>query len=221
MKYFPITILDDFYENPDEILKLAKEVDYQKEGENTYPGCVSNLTVDKINYDLFFYTMKKIISIYWEGECNENFEVTMQFQKIEPHEDNLLNKGIIHHDFIENEVFSGVIYLNDNSVDSGTSFYELKDNHKNYNKTDEFHRHLQVTKQYHSGRVHHNIKSILRKHRNKFQELMKVQSKKNRMVLYSSGDWHSQTTYGQDTRYTIRYFCRSKSDGKSFPICRV
>ena len=57
----------------------------------------------------------------------------MQFQKIEPHEDNLLNKGIIHHDFIENEVFSGVIYLNDNSVDSGTSFYELKDNHKNYN----------------------------------------------------------------------------------------
>ena len=165
--------------------------------------------------------MKKIISIYWEGECNENFEVTMQFQKIEPHEDNLLNKGIIHHDFIENEVFSGVIYLNDNSVDSGTSFYELKDNHKNYNKTDEFHRHLQVTKQYHSGRVHHNLKSILRKHRNKFQELMKVQSKKNRMVLYSSGDWHSQTTYGQDTRYTIRYFCRSKSDGKSFPICRV
>ena len=169
MKYFPITILDDFYENPDEILKLAKEVDYQREGENTYPGCVSNLTIDKINYDLFFYTMKKIISMYWEGECNENFEVTMQFQKIEPHEDNLLNKGIIHHDFIENEVFSGVIYLNDNSVDSGTSFYELKDNHKNYNKTDEFHRHLQVTKQYHSGRVHHNLKSILRKHRNKFQ----------------------------------------------------
>ena len=72
MKYFPITILDDFYENPDEILKLAKEVDYQREGENTYPGCVSNLTVDKINYNLFFYTMKKIISIYWEGECNES-----------------------------------------------------------------------------------------------------------------------------------------------------
>ena len=85
MKYFPITILDDFYENPDDILELAKEVDYQREGENTYPGCVSNLTVDKINYNLFFYTMKKIISLYWEGECNENFEVTMQFQKIEPH----------------------------------------------------------------------------------------------------------------------------------------
>ena len=38
MKYFPITIIDDFYENPDDILKLAKEVDYQKEGENTFPG---------------------------------------------------------------------------------------------------------------------------------------------------------------------------------------
>ena len=83
MKYFPITILDDFYDNPDEILKLAKEVDYQREGENTYPGCVSNLTVDKIDYNLFFFTMKKIISMYWEGECNENFEVTMQFQLAE------------------------------------------------------------------------------------------------------------------------------------------
>ena len=33
MKYFPITIIDDFYENPNDILKLAKEVDYQKEGK--------------------------------------------------------------------------------------------------------------------------------------------------------------------------------------------
>ena len=82
MKYFPITIIDDFYENPDEILKLAKDVDYQKEGENTFPGRVSYLTVDKINFDLFFYTMKKTLSMYWDGECNENFEVTMQFQKI-------------------------------------------------------------------------------------------------------------------------------------------
>ena len=165
--------------------------------------------------------MKKTLSMYWEGECNENFEVTMQFQKIEPHEDTLLNKGIIHHDFVENEVFSGVIYLNENSTDSGTSFYELKDNYKNYNTSEEFYKHLEVTKQYHAGREHHNLKSILRKHRNKFQELMKLQSKKNRMVLYSSGDWHSQTTYGQNTRYTIRYFCRSNSNGKNFPICRV
>ena len=54
MKYFPITIIDDFYENPNDILKLAKEVDYQKEGENTFPGRVSYLTVDRINFDLFF-----------------------------------------------------------------------------------------------------------------------------------------------------------------------
>ena len=221
MKYFPITIIDDFYENPDDILKLAKEVDYQKEGENTFPGRVSYLTVDRINFDLFFYTMKKTLSMYWDGECNENFEVTMQFQKIEPHEDTLLNQGIIHHDYVENEVFSGVIYLNDNSIDSGTSFYELKDNYKDYNTSEEFYKHLEVTKNYHAGRKHHNLKSILRKHRNKYQELMKVQSKKNRMVLYSSGDWHSQTTYGQNTRYTIRYFCRSNSNGKNFPICRV
>ena len=163
MKYFPITIVDDFFENPDDILKLAKEVDYQSKGENTFPGRVSNLTVDRINFDLFVYIMKKTLSMYWEGECNENFEVTMQFQKIEPHEDTLLNKGIIHHDFVENEVFSGVIYLNENSTDSGTSFYELKDNYKNYNTSEEFYRHLEVTKQYHAGREHHNLKSILSK----------------------------------------------------------
>ena len=49
MKFFPLTILDDFFENPDEVLKLAEEVDYQNTGQNSFPGQVSNLTLDKIN----------------------------------------------------------------------------------------------------------------------------------------------------------------------------
>tara|TARA_B000000557_G_scaffold244500_1_gene226170 strand:+ start:432 stop:1103 length:672 start_codon:yes stop_codon:yes gene_type:complete len=221
MKFFPLTILDDFFENPDEVLKLAEEVDYQNTGQNSFPGQVSNLTLDKINFDIFFYTMKRILSLYWEGECEENFQVTMQFHKILPHDDSLLNKGIIHHDFIQNEVFSGVIYLNENAIDSGTSFFELKEKYQNYNTSNEFFKHLETTKKYHGGIEESDLKSILRKHRNKFQETMRVQSKKNRMVLYPSGYWHSQTTYGQNTRYTIRYFCRSDSTGKKFPISRV
>ena len=226
MKFFPTVIVDDFFRDPDKVLELAKSVEYRESARTTYPGVVSKKLVHEIEPDLFDYTIQRVLSLFWDLKDSEvKTFVKMQFQKVTPYIDkeHFLNKGLIHHDYGSKSIATFVVYLNETSTkDSGTSFYEVIDPY--YASVNQ--EYLQATKDYHSGKDVPELESLIKTHRSKFEETLRVPYKRNRMVLFSSDTWHSQTTYGDQTRYILRCFVytlhprNNKNKSLLFPLMR-
>tara|TARA_R100000231_G_scaffold115041_1_gene85514 strand:+ start:70 stop:732 length:663 start_codon:yes stop_codon:yes gene_type:complete len=201
MKYFPLTIVDDFFPDVKHVLDLAKKIEYQDLGSTPFPGKISK-DVDKQLHD---WVERKILSIFWDTPILQKYvESQVDFQKIEPSLN--YNYGLIHHEV--DPKCAVVVYLNDNPTpDSGTSFYKLKDEYQYYDENcSEYIEYIKETTSFHGGVKSSNYERIVENHQNKFEEIMRVQPKQNRMILYSPEVWHAQTSYGNDTRYTLRCF---------------
>jgi len=208
MIYFPLTVLDDVFVHPQQVLDLAKSVEYEKPLGKNYPGVASNKQLQEIDTDLAMYVLQTIMSPFWDPRDHViNFNSLQDFQKIIPHsdKDSLFNKGLIHTDNNRGQLATAIIYLND-CENGGTSFWRRKRNHYITGSTvppD----YLQITQEYHrTGIVTDELEQKLIEHRNKFDETMRVEAKAGRMVIFPADIWHSQTTYGTETRYTLRTF---------------
>ena len=218
MKFFPLTVGDDFFEHPDYVLDLAKSVEYSEEDFTYYPGVTSKKNLHEIDRELFQWVMEKIISLYWDLKyTNINWDCKMDFHKIEPRE-GILNKGAIHYDS-ESVSMAGVIYFNKDTIkDTGTSFYKKKEEHQFYTLTDEY---LKPLEKYHAGLDVPEIDTIYEKHYNMFEETIRVQNQYNRLCCYSPEVWHGPTTYGDSTRYTLRIFTSYlNSSEQNYPLTR-
>jgi len=121
---YPTIVVEDFFNNPDNVVKISKSVDYYtpKKGEN-WPGFRSkNLLITHKN--LFEFICKKVLSLYYDFHYDkvgyDNVEIL--FHKFN-YKDEKDVKGIIHTD---HKQLAGVIYLNKNINDenTGTSIYD-------------------------------------------------------------------------------------------------
>ena len=137
----------------------------------------------------------------------------MEFQKIEKN-----GQGIIHLDTTYGALAAGVIYLNqDIDRDTGTSFYKLTDPDYKIKQ----HEFLDPIARYHAGEHVDGLDNICEKHYNMFEETMRVQNQYNRLVTYDSNVWHTATSYGDQTRYTLRFFINElESTHQNFPLLR-
>ena len=142
----------------------------------------------------------------------DSYRVDMEFQKIEKN-----GQGIIHLDTTYGALGAGVIYLNQEiEKDTGTSFYKLLD--PDYKIKEEF---LDPVARSHANEHVDGLDKICQDHYNKFEETMKVQNQYNRLVTYDSNVWHTATSYGNQTRYTLRFFINElKSKYQDFPLLR-
>ena len=208
MKYFPLTVLDNFFPDIEYVANLSKKIEYQDLGSTPFPGKIS-IDIEKVDKDLSDWVVRKVMSIFWDMSIADYcIGSTVDFQKIEPSH---FNYGLIHHETIPK--CAVVIYLNDDcDKDSGTSFYKLKKEHEYYNENClEYQKYIDVTTSFHGGVEPDNYNEIVENHQNKFEEVMRVQPKQNRMILYSPEVWHAQTTYGSKTRHTLRCFLHTIS----------
>ena len=212
MLLFPTLVVDDFLDDPDYVLCLATNAEYDDPGYTNYPGVASKNKIHELDQELFDTILQKIFGYYWDLKNPVNFNVEMDFQKIESN-----GQGIIHLDTTYGALGAGVIYLNQNpEKDTGTSFYELLD--LGYRIEEEF---LDPVARYHAGEHVDNIDKICEKHYNMFEETMRVQNKYNRMVTYDSNVWHTATSYGDQTRYTLRFFINElESIYQDYPLRR-
>ena len=64
MNFFPTTIVDNFFEHPDYVLDLAKNADYTPISNTSFKGQTSKLKVHELDYDLFLWTMRRIVGLY-------------------------------------------------------------------------------------------------------------------------------------------------------------
>ncbi len=213
MKLFPTLVVDDFLEDPDYVLCLATNAEYNDPGHTNYPGVASKNKIHELDQELFDAILQKIFGYYWDLNNSVKFRVDMEFQKIEKN-----GQGIIHLDTTYGALAAGVIYLNqDIDRDTGTSFYKLTDPDYKIKQ----HEFLDPIARYHAGEHVDGLDDICEKHYNMFEETMRVQNQYNRLVTYDSNVWHTATSYGDQTRYTLRFFINElESNHQDFPLRR-
>ena len=119
--FFPVTIVDDFLKNPDELVSFAKTIKMNK--SNDVPGYRSD-KLSEINYEMYTYVAKKMLSILYPQEVNTvynniEYHADAYFQSTKTNE---VKDGWIHAD--ENYLTT-ILYLS-KDYDYGTSFYKKK-----------------------------------------------------------------------------------------------
>tara|TARA_B100002019_G_scaffold205384_1_gene178137 strand:+ start:3288 stop:3890 length:603 start_codon:yes stop_codon:yes gene_type:complete len=195
---YPV-IVDNFFNDPNKIHNLSRSCEYKQYGCVNFPGCLSEKLGDLDEHLLleFYEKIKELSGLEFSLS-----KVDVEFQKITPHENEILNRGIIHQD-IEDFSIVGVVYLNKtSSSDSGTSFYKNK---TNYSTPFSF---IEDVALHHWGINIRGLDSKIKKHYQNFEEIQRVESVFNRLCLYTPEMWHGQTSYGSEDRYTLRFFIK-------------
>jgi len=126
---FPITIQDNFFQEPNKLVKYFKSLPFTI-NNNNYPG-VRTDCLSKINYDLYDSICLKALSFFQQvtgldkNDRDIIYNCNLSVQKIPSN----FGKGWVHHDYPAQYTF--LIYLNeDYPLDGGTSFYKIKEEYK-------------------------------------------------------------------------------------------
>ena len=123
---YPITIVDNFFEDPDGIVEMANELKYYTPNTGNWPGQrTKNLHVEDPRF--FSYFGSKIHLLHYET-VPEYWNLQCHFQMIHPFCDDKnskKNRGWIHRDI--DTWFGGIVYLKkDPEPNTGTSIYTIK-----------------------------------------------------------------------------------------------
>lgn len=219
MNLYPVTVLENFYENPDAVRTFALSQKYQyrhqlKNAKYVFPGCrTKDLSI--INKSLFESVNKKIISLFHNAEHDYmRWEISSSFQSVSAE----YGSGVIHTD--DNTVFAAVLYLTpDAPLSSGTSLFKpnrsfdeekyqwsLKENDRRFDEGK-----LIMDTSYH----------------NMFDEIVRVNNVYNTLILYEGRHYHAANEFFgktlKDSRLAQVFFV-SKIDAQkysSFPVYRV
>jgi hypothetical protein len=218
MNLYPVTVISDFYTNPDEIRKyaLAQKYTYCHEMKDigyVFPGSRTKELRD-LSQSLYEKICKKLISVFHIPEHDVmRWQINTSFQIVEGE----YESGLIHQD--QNTVFAGVLYLTpDAPLNSGTSLFK-----KNASYDEELYWKL----------VKENDERFKRKqpidfgYHSMFDEVVRVNNVYNTLILFE-GDIHhcANQFFGktkQDSRLAQVFFITKIDANKqsSFPLSRV
>ena len=219
MNLYPVSVINDFYENPDAIRKFASAQKYtfrhEEEGlDYVYPGCRTK-DLYALDPSLQAMVLKKLVSVFHVSEHDVmRWAIFSSFQSVSE----IYNKGVIHSD--TNTIFAGVLYLTPNApLDSGTSLFR-----KNANFNQEQYQNAcdQNAERFKSGKIvmdtdYHSM----------FDEVVRVNNVYNSLILYEGDMFHAANQFFgrtlEDSRLTQVFFV-SKIDANkanSFPINRT
>jgi hypothetical protein len=218
MNLYPVTVIENFYEDPDAVRTFALNQKYKfrhqmKDTPYVFPGCRSK-DLSSINKPLFESVSKKIISLFHNEEYDYmQWAIATSFQSVSAEYD----KGVIHTD--QNTVFAAVLYLTpDAPLDSGTSLFKpnhkfdeekykksLKDNDKRFDQGE-----IVMDTSYHDM----------------FDEVVRVNNVYNTLILYEGRHFHAANNFFgttlRDSRLAQVFFVNKIDAQKysSFPVWR-
>jgi hypothetical protein len=218
MKLYPVTVISDFYENPDEIRKyaLAQKYTYCHEMNGidyVFPGSRTKDLKD-LSQSLYEKICKKLISVFHIPEHDlMRWQINTSFQIVEGE----YGHGLIHQD--QNTVFAGVLYLTpDAPLNAGTSLFR-----KNSSYDEELYwKLIKENDERFKGK-----EAIDFSYHNMFDEVMRVNNVYNSLILFE-GDIHhcANQFFGktkQDSRLAQVFFITKIDANKesSFPLLRI
>jgi hypothetical protein len=218
MNLYPVTVINDFYDNPDEIRKyaLSQKFSYRHELDDigyVFPGSRSKELRD-ISASLYEKVCKKLISVFHIPEHDVmRWQINTSFQIVEGE----YGSGLIHQD--QNTVFAGVLYLTpDAPLDAGTSLFKK-------NETYDEALYWQLIKK--NDELFKNKQPIDFTHHKMFNEVVRINNVYNTLVIFEGDIHHCANNFFGDTKQNSRLaqvFFITKIDANkesSFPILRV
>ena len=202
---YPLTIIDNFFEDPDQIVENAKKLKTYNSPGN-WPGSRTKM-LHIANHRLFEYFCNRIYKIF-SDDIPEYYNMQTQFQFISPLADeqwDKRNRGWIHQDL--DTWFGGIVYLNKNpEPNTGTTIYRPK-----YGFTRQTNKELN-----HKEALYRNEELDLDEYNkawdimyDQYIETVKIENVYNRFVLFPAYAHHGVETYGhKQERITLNFFGR-------------
>lgn len=223
MYSFPLTVVDNFFDDPDEVRRFALAQEYEKDPNSVWPGSRSKLLHEL--HPLFFEQLfNKLFSIFYTNTLAEvAWGVDALFQKVEGG----YGDGWVHTDSAYTSpedkrqvVMSGIIYLTPNMpINSGTSIYRLKKGvlapHTVMNTFKQQHYNGALTKE--------DTESYRRMNNDQYEETVRVGSVYNRLVTFEANQHHAAQSFfgeGDESRLTLVFFVNKFLAGRT-PIQRM
>jgi wyosine [tRNA(Phe)-imidazoG37] synthetase (radical SAM superfamily) len=129
--YYPTFILEDFLENPDDVVEYSKSLKFFKpEKDENWPG-LRTKSLHLFNEKLFNYIVLKILSVYYDFSFHKvkYFDTNVMFHKI--YLKDYLNFNKKHTNIHRDNDFelAGVLYLNKKfSEKTGTTIFDDSEN---------------------------------------------------------------------------------------------
>jgi len=171
-------VIDDFYENPDEVREQALKMHFFKAGHGNYPGVRTDPVSEHDSEIIKNYIQDHILKqeiIYWPREANSSFQYTVE-----------TDKSWIHHDAT---TWAAVCYLTPNpEKEAGTAIFRHKESGVSwYNPVDD------STEFNFSKGLANPMDNDL------WETITEVSNVYNRMVIYRGNLYHSSMKPGFGT----------------------
>lgn len=194
--HVPVTILDDFFDNPDAIRDFALAQEYF-DTDGRWPGKRTKL-LNEIDPDLFHHFCGKVIRLFYP-DADFSFLCRSFFQKIPKG----LGPGWVH---VDETIITAIVYLNQNeNLGSGTSIYRVKSNvvapKVKHNDA--------KTALYTNKCAFDAVSSFAEDNNNQFEETIRISNVYNRLIAFDSFLWHGAQDLdvaGEDERLTLVSF---------------
>ena len=219
MNLYPVTIIENFYENPDAIRKfaLAQKYTFCHERQNleyVYPG---SRTKDLFDLDSALHEKicKKMVSVFHNSEYDYmRWAISTNFQSVTDE----YKDGVIHTD--TNTIFAAVLYLTpDAPLNAGTSLFKPN---KNFDE-DKYQRALDENdKKFRAGEIVMDTS-----YHTMFDEIVRVNNVYNTLILYEGQHYHAANQFFgktiEDSRLAQVFFINKIDAQKQsvFPLNRT
>jgi hypothetical protein len=219
MNLYPVTVVENFYENPDAIRKfaLAQEYKFCGDQENQTYGWPGSRTKDLSELDeaLFEKVCKKLVSVFHNTDYDHmRWLINTSFQSSTVE----YGEGVMHTD--TNTIFAGILYLTpDAPLSGGSSIYRKN---ATFNE-DKYQRALELNDETYKS----NGKIAPTDYHNMFDEIVRVNNVYNTLILFEGHNYHTANQFFGDrldnSRLTQTFFIRKIDAQKQsvFPLSRV
>lgn len=199
MNIIPLTVLDNFFENPDKIRKWALSLNYESDPANKWPGKRTKF-LHEIDNNFFMEVCNKILSLYMtehEVYFQTEFLARASFQLVDSTKH---SNGWIHAD--AQDLMTAIIYLNPNGhINSGTSLYKLKNDV--ISPSHNFYKDLDFSID------QTTLEDNRLKNNDQYEETVKIGGNYNRLIVFDSSQYHSANEFKiaeDDNRLTLIIF---------------
>ena len=112
--YFPTTIVDGFFDNPDKIRQFALEQEFHSDKTGKWPGLRSSQLFE-LSPIIFNNICQKMLALFFTAEQTYSYDIASYFQIVS----GKFNSGWVHKD---PSIITAMLYLTPESS-SGTSLY--------------------------------------------------------------------------------------------------
>ena len=182
---FPSMCIDNFFQNPDEVVRYAKQCKYYPSETGEWPGKRTK-RLHLISPELHRHFGRKVLATLFPNNY-ENITYNMAnvcFQKISPE---YINKGWIHVDGPAD--LTVIVYLSKHKK-CGTSIFQYKNAFPT--PTEEL---MQVKKKTYKEKSFEQETETLKKNNNDFEETISFNSCYNRAIFFDGSQWHGEKQF--------------------------